>query len=342
MPAQAGAYGSTPGNAAAVSPIKELFWTRTGLLLLLLLVVSGAAMWAAGELAQGTPKSLLAALGTGTMVSAVVGFGQTLITASAAQRAMVTPVIEESRRALRELSAEYRSLNQEFFPTHVFEATTDPDPAFNALMMRDLKATRQFWFRGFSGRYAAVRLLHSNAEWEVRAVVADPRERTAISGRARHLMRHAGVDADYERIQATLHEEISIGLVGLYLARARCTVIDVTVIADPPLDRVEMFDDSVWVTLYSDVAGVASLYPRTLRFSEGSFIYAMERADFTRLRAARDAGRFQITPDTSRPEFLAHFAKVTGTTLSDHKFRALEAKFHAFRHEFSAKAELKG
>lgn len=323
-------------------PIQELFWTRTGLLLLILLVVSGTSMWTSSGLDPGTAKNLLAALGTGTMVSAVVGFGQTLITATAAQRAMVTPVIEESRRALRELSAEYRALNQEFFPTHVFEATTDPDPTFNALMMRDLKDTRQFCFRGFSGRHAAVRLLHSHAEWEVRAVVADPRERTAISGRARHLVRNAGVDADYEGIQATLHEEIRIGLVGLYLARARCSVVDVTVIADPPLDRLEMFDDSVWITLYSDVAGVASLYPRTLRFSEGSFIYSMERADFARLRGARDAGRFQITPDTTRAEFLAHFERVTGTALSQKRFQELEAKFHAFRHDFSAKAGLEG
>ncbi|MDQ3577936.1 MAG: hypothetical protein M3443_10130, partial [Actinomycetota bacterium] len=283
---------------------------------------------------------LLTALGTGAFVSAVVGFGQTLITASATQRAMVTPLVEESRRALKELSAEYRSLNQEFFPTHVFEATTDPDPAFNALMMRDLNATRQFWFRGFSGRYAAVRLLRSRAEWEVRVVVADPRERTAISGRARYLARHEGPDADYDKIQTRLHEEIRIGLVGLYLARSRCTSLEVAVVTDPPLDRLEMFDDSVWITLYSDVAGASSLYPRTLRFSESSYIYTMERADFARWRAVRDAGRFMITPDTSREEFRAHFARVTGTPLSEGQFRALEAKFQAFGREFSAKAEL--
>ncbi|SDC15229.1 hypothetical protein [Actinokineospora iranica] len=331
---------SSDAKGLRTHPIQELFWTRTGLLLLILLVVSGASMWVSSGLAAGTGKTLLTTLSTGTMVSAVVGFGQTLITTSATRRAMVTPLIEESRRALHELSAEYRSLNSEFFPTHVFEATTDPDPVFNALMMADLRDSRQFLFRGFSGRYAAVRLLLSHAEWEVRAVVADPCERTAISGRARYLARHQGADADYEKIQATLHEEIRIGLVGLYLARSRCTSVDVTVIGDPPLDRVELFDDSVWITLYSAVAGAPTLYPRTLRFSEGSFIYDMQRAEFARLRAARDARRFVLTPDTSREEFLAHFAKVTGATLSEEQFRELEGKFHAFRQEFSAKAQL--
>ncbi|GAA2982301.1 hypothetical protein [Actinokineospora diospyrosa] len=331
-----------PADAKGIRthPIQDLFWTRTGLLLLVLLVVSGLSMWVSSELDPGLAKNLLTALGTGTLVSSVVGFGQTLITASAAQRAMVTPVIEESRKALRELSAEYRSLNQEFFPTHVFEASTEPDPAFNALIMSDLRQTRQLWFRGFSGRYAAARMLLSPAQWEVRAVLADPRERGAISGRARHLARHQGASADYEEIQRTLHQEIRIGLVGLYLARGRCAGIDVTVIADPPLDRVELFDDCVWITLYSAVAGAPSLYPRTLRFSEGSFIYDMQRAEFARVHAARDAHRFTLTPDTSRAEFREHVGAITGSALSDTEFAELEAGFHRFRHEFSTKAEL--
>ena len=41
--------------------------------------------------------------------------------------------------------------------------------------------------------------------------------------------------ADFETIQDRLHEEINIGLVGLYLARSRCSRIDVTVIAEKPV-----------------------------------------------------------------------------------------------------------
>jgi hypothetical protein len=321
------------------NPIQEIFWTRTGLLLLTLLVVAGGSMILSASMAAGTAKNLVTALATGTMITAIVGFGQTLITATASHRAMVTPLIEENRRALRELSAEYRALNREFFPTHVFEATNEPDPAFNQLMMQDLRGTRQYFFRGFSGRHAAARLLLARAEWELRAVVADPRERTAITGRARYLIRNEGVVADFETIQDRLHEDIQIGLLGLYLARSRCSRIDVTVIADPPLDRLEMFDESVWITLYSDSAS-STLYPRTLRFSEGSFIYNMERAEFARLRNTRDARHLVITPDTTRGEFLGQFEKVTGGRLSPDRFEDLESKFHAFRHEFTLAAGL--
>lgn len=283
----------------------------------------------------------MVALGTGTMISAIVGFGQTLITASATHRAMVTPLIEENRKALQELSAEYRSLNCEFFPTHVFEPSSEPDPAFNLLLMDNLRASRQYFFRGFAGRHAAARLLLCRGERELRAVVADPTERSAISGRARYLAQQEGAEADIESIQARLHDEIHIGLVGLYLARSHCSRMDITMISDPPLDRVEMFDDSVWVTLYSDTDAAASVYPRALRFSEGSFIYNMERAEFARLGGVRSARRLIITPDLDRRDFLANLELVTGTKLSARQFVELADRFHGFRQRFAELAELR-
>nr|WP_242613823.1 hypothetical protein [Herbihabitans rhizosphaerae] len=310
------------------------------MLLLILLIVSASSIAISAGMPTGTAKNIVSAVSIGTMVSAIVGFGQTLITASAAQRATVTPLIEENRRALAELSAEYRSLNSEFFPTHVFEATTAPDPAFNRRLMEDLANTRQYAFRGFSGRHAAARLLTSPAAWELRAVVADPRELSGISGRARHLARQAGPAADYDAIQALLHDEIRIGLVGLFLARGRCERTDVFVVPDPPLDRLEMFDDSAWITLYSDSAGTTKLYPRTLRFSHGSFIYNMQRAEFTRITSSRDTRHLAITPTTTRREFVDQFEEVTGTRLREKQFTELEDKFHSFRQDFSVAAEL--
>ncbi|HET6504419.1 MAG TPA: hypothetical protein VFG87_27010 [Amycolatopsis sp.] len=322
------------------NPLQEIFWTRTGLLLAVLVVVSGSCLLLSGTIEPGTLKNLVTAAGTGTLVSAIVTFGQTLITASASQRALVSPVIEDSRRTLRELAAEYRSMNREFFPTDIFDATAEPDPTFNRLMMQDLLASRQFFFRGFSARYAAARLLLSHAEWELRVIIADPRDATTLSGRARYLLRHEGAAADVAKIQRDLSHEVSIGLVGLYLARSRCTRVDLTVVADPPLDRLEMFDDSVWIHLYSDVGRTNTLYPRTLRFSEGSFIYNMERVEFLRICRSRAARHFELGPDTTRGEFMALYRKVTGCTLTEDRFRALEAEFHSFRHKFSNTASL--
>lgn len=332
-----------PHGPAQGAAIQLVFPNRIGLFLLIMVVISGASVILAAMMSDGTAKNLIIALAVVTVIAAIVGFGQTVITALATQKTMVAPLvpplIEENRRALKELSAEYRSLNREFFPTHVFEAANAPDPAFNDLMIQDLRNTRQIFFRGFSGRHAAARLLLASSGWELRMTIADPRERTAITGRARYLIRHEGVVADFETIQDRLHEEISIGLVGLYLARSRCTRIDVTLISNPPLDCMEMLDDSVWITLYSDF-GATALYPRALRFSERSFIYNMERAEFGRLCQTRGANHLVLTPGTSRAEFTTMFEKVTATRLSEDRFIELEAKFHTFRQEFSLAAAL--
>jgi hypothetical protein len=321
------------------NPVQEIFWTRTGLLLLILVVTSGLTMVLSANLDPGVGKNLVNSLATGTLVSAIVGFGQTLITATATQRAMLTPLVDESRQALRDLADEYRSMNREFFPTHVFEPTAEPNPAFNRLMMQDLQNTRQYLFRGFSGRHAAARMLLSKSEWEFRGVVADPDNTSGISGRARYLIRHSPATVDVDTIQVRLHEEIRMGLVGLYLARSRCSRLEVTVISDPPLDRLEIFDDSVWVTLYSDAHAPAE-YPRTLRFSEGSFIYNMERAEFGRISASRHAHHLVITPDLPRQEFIARFEKITNSRLTDEQFVELSGEFYNFVRQFSVTAEL--
>jgi hypothetical protein len=321
--------------------IQDMFWTRTGLLLAILLLVSGVSFAVASVIGPGAPHTFILSVGTGTLISAVVGFGQTLITSTASQRALVTPLVEESRRALEALSAEYRALNQEFYPTHVFEPTIEPDPTFNRLMMADLHRTREYFFRGFSGRHAAARLLLSSAEWELRAVLADPRCVGAVSGRARYLLRQKGIDSDYDTIEEQLREEIRVGLVGLYLARSRCSRVDITVVEDPQLDRLEMFDSSVWVALFSAASGATAPYPRTLRFSEGSFLYAMERTEFLHVCNSRTPHHFAITPDTSRQDFLNLFHKITGTPLTEAGFQALADKFRDFQRAFSTVAELR-
>jgi hypothetical protein len=341
VPAKEVTLVSADANGIRSPLIQDIFWTRTGLLLALLLLVSGAALGGASLIGPGATHTFVLSVGTGTLISAVVSFGQTLVTATASQRALVTPLVRESRLALRELSEEYRALNQEYYPTHVFEPTSEPNPTLNRLMMADLHNTREYFFRGFSGRYAAARLLLSSAEWELRAVLADPRHDGAVTGRARYLLRQQGSDGEYPAIVAELHDEIRIGLVGLFLARSRCSRVDITVVADPHVDRLEMFDGSVWLTLFSAPSTAAASYPKTLRFSEGSYLYTMERTQFLHTCNSRTARHFAITPDTGRAEFLHLFEKITGTPLTDAEFVTLAERFTAFQRDFGAVAELR-
>ncbi|HEY0639543.1 MAG TPA: hypothetical protein VGD67_17990 [Pseudonocardiaceae bacterium] len=323
----------------------ELFWTRTGLLILLMGITSAVLLPLSAGMAPGTARNLVTAIGTGTLVSALVTCAQTLLTSAASQRVLVDSLVEESRRAMRDLTDEYRSLNREFFPTHIFEPTAEPEPVLNRLMMADLQATRQYLFRGFSARHAAARmLLTRSVEREMRVVIADPRDRASINSRARYLQRHGGDDGagSLADIQARLYEDVCVGLVGLYVVRGRCTRIDVTVMSNPPVDRFELFDDSIWVALFSDAGGTSTPYPRTVRFLRSSFIYGMEHSEFVRITSSRTALHVSIHPDTDREEFLALFEKITGRRLTARRLEALEERFHEFRRDFVTSAQLGG
>lgn len=319
--------------------LTELFWTRTGLLLAFMLLTSAVLLPLSAGMAQGSTRNLVVAIGTGTLVSALVTFAQTLLTSSASQRVLVDALVEESRRAMRELTDEYRALNREFFPTHVFEPTDEPDPTFNRLLMADLQNTRQYLFRGFSARHAAARLLLTRSpERELRVIIADPRDRASINSRARYLVRQGC--GSYDEVEARLYEEICVGLVGLYVVRGRCTRIDVTVMANPPVDRFELFDDAIWVALFSDADGATTPYPRTLRFRRSSFIYGMEHSEFVRSAGARNSLHVRLSPDTDREEFLALFEKITGRRLTQKRLETLSQSFEAFRRDFVASAQL--
>ncbi len=319
--------------------IVELFWTRTGLLLAFMLLTSAVLLPLSAGMQPGTVRNLVVAIGTGTLVSSLVTFAQTLLTTRASQRVLVESLVEESRRAMRDLTDEYRSLNREFFPTHVFEPTAEPEPTFNRLLMADLQNTRQYLFRGFSARHAAARLLLTRTpERELRVIIADPRDRNSINSRARYLVRQGC--GSYNEVEANLYEEICVGLVGLYVVRGRCTRIDVTVMSNPPVDRFELFDDAIWVSLFSDAGGATTPYPRTVRFLRSSFIYNMEHSEFVRSAGARTALHVCLYPDTDRDEFLALFEKVTGRRPSAKRLDALQESFHAFRRDFATSAQL--
>jgi hypothetical protein len=328
------------------SLLLELFWTRTGLLLMLL--VSGVTLIVtltlSGGMEQGTLRTVLTAIGIGALVSVLVMIAQTLLTATTSRQELVDSLVEESRQAMRELTDEYRAMNSDFFPTHVFEPTTDPDPAFDKLMMADLENSRQYLFRGFSGRHAAVRLLLAGSvERELQVVIVDPRDRDSINCRARYLLRQGdGAAGGYAEIRARLYEEICIGLVGLYVARGRCTRIDVTVTSSPPVDRFELFDDSIWVALFSDATSASAPHPRTMRFLSSSFIYHMQHNEFVRISNSSTCLHVSLYPDTDRDEFIALFEKITGRRLSVRRLEALEDAFHCFRCEFVSRVHLDG
>lgn len=322
------------------SLLRELFWTRTGLLVLAATLFGVGLLLLSSALPADSGGGRVAfALGTGLSAAALFTAAQTVISASAANRMLVEALGEQARVAMRTLTEEYRALNQTYQPTHIFEGSPRPDPTFNRQLTRDLEASQLYLFRGLSGRHTAARLLSSRLArgWEVRVVVADLRAGESLYARANYLA-SAGYRATLEETVADIRQQVRCGLVGLYRARIRCSKISVTVSRSPSLDRFEIFDHSVWVTLFSDLTTGAVLYPRALRFGPGSFMYATQRRDFDRI--AHDAPTEVIEPAMTGPEFRALFERLTGDPIDAGELDQLAEEFERFRREFAAEVGL--
>lgn len=321
------------------SLLRELFWTSTGLLVSLTAALGvGLLALSSALVADSVPNRIAFALGTGLLAAAVFTAAQSLISATAANRMLVETLASQTRAALRELTNEYRGVDAAYLPTHVFEAATRPDPTYNRQLMRDLEASQIYLFRGLSGRHTAARLLAAPSRyWEVRVVVADLHARESLYERARYLV-GAGYGTSLEKTYEDIRNQVRYGLVGLYLARIRCRSVSVTVSRSPSLDRFEILDNSVWVTLYSDVFGPAAVYPRALRFGRESFIYAMQRHDFQ--RTTDEAPTVTIDPAMTMDAFLATFHRLTGETITAKDVAKLQEQFDRFRHAFLTDARL--
>ena len=323
------------------SLLRELFWTRTGLLVLATGLLGIALLVISSTLpVRSLGSQITFAVGTGLLAAIVFTLVQTATVATAANRVLVEALSNQTRITLRALFDESRSINAMYLPTHIFEGSSRPDPAFNRQLTRDLASSQIFLFRGLSARHSAVRLLAaSSGHWEFRAVIADPRAHESLHERVRYLTYtdpHRRFDDIYDEIK----QQVRYGLVGLYLARLRCSGIFLSVTKSPSLDRFEIFDDSVWVTLFSDASRPASTYPRALRFGRSSFVYTMQRRDFQ--RATADAPTHVIEPSTTEAEFVDLFERLTGDRLTFVQLAKLQEDFNVFRRSFMADANLTG
>jgi hypothetical protein len=183
----------------------------------------------------------------------------------------------------------------------------------------------------------------TSRNWEVQVMIADPTDHGSLVSRARHVMLQKGIapseqpsDEVYER----LISDIEVGLVGLYLVRAKCTKIEIVAMQNPTTDRFEIFDDSIWITLFSSITGPAVTYPKTLRFGAESFVYKMERADFLRICNSDSAKQGSISPRTRKDDFSRVYRHLTGKELTDELLNDLTDKFEAFHRAFFEEAEL--
>jgi hypothetical protein len=172
----------------------------------------------------------------------------------------------------------------EYLPFETFPPTAKYDKRLNLALSRSLSQSRIYYFRGTSAKYVPARIRnfdHRQLQL-VKIAMIDPTSESALSfGVSDRRRQQPDVTGTEDELVETLRNEALMTIVALFDCRHICP-IDIGFIASNGITRVELFDDSVFISRYRDTA-LSPAFPETARFKSGSFIYEYNRLEIPRL-----------------------------------------------------------
>lgn len=312
---------------------KDVYFNRSGVLL----AISVSVAMGLGLLAlrtSGAKQQILIAISTSLFASTLFAFLQTMLT-SLRYEALMSQSIEDgiesaTRRVLEEVALQQR----EFVPSDVYPAARTPDVRFNRDFMRDMRRTKRFLFRGVTGRYTIARLWSESRVFdEVHLLIANPLNLRGMEPRVTHVISSGEAGIKYEEIERRLVTEIYETVVCARLASAKCRSFTLHFLNEPQVDRVEVLDDALYLTLYSDSTERGTNFPRTVRFKATSSVYAIYMSQLVRSMDAAEQSMV-IRASATDQEVLDWLARL-GRTASSEDLRSYEAQFTTFARQFS-------
>ena len=131
---------------------------------------------------------------------------------------------------------------------------------------------------------------------------------------------------------------IYLSIAGAYLTRSRFDRLEFHFTPLPHVDRVEICDDDIYITRFSDTSGERVTFPITSRFEQESLLFQMFYIDCSSLISSPYLTSLEVRRGLPEAEFLARLATI-GIELSPERWQALQEDFQAFKakHQTSLK-----
>jgi len=313
--------------------LKQLYFNRAGLLFLLTVLLA-IAMYAAASYTHGDARSFWVTLATGIAATSVYAVFAALLTTEQFYSLLRTTVEQSVRdnisAARDELLDTIRNQNAAYMPATSYPASNLPDPAFNRDLNRSFMSSTSYTFQGVTARYNMARFASLDTRFDfVRIIVADPTKSDSVVTRARHAQHdvQGGLsDADLATIRAELIDDIWMSIVGAHRCWRKSDRIEFCFLADPPIDRIEIFDHDLFIARYSDRASWGLEFPAACRFLRDSMSYQTQAQDCARLFTSRYTVRLQIPRDDD-PKALIRALRKIGLDLDETQYDRLKNGF---------------
>jgi hypothetical protein len=314
--------------------LRELYFNRTGLLLLLTILIA-IGLFATSARTHGSASTFWLTLATGILATA--GYAAISVFMTTRQfdnflRTTIENSIEHHiSTAASDLLGTIHRQQHAYVPIMTYPPTDHPDTIFNRDLNKSFTSSQQYFFQGITARYSMGRLAALPVAFDqIRIVVADPTKPDSVVARAKHEVDDGKSRERLTRAKDELVDDIWMSIVAAYLARMKSDRIEFCLLADPPIDRVEIFDRDIFLTRYSDPASVGFKFPSSCRFPRGSMAYQMHTKDTARLFTSPYTVKFEI-PRNDNPTRLLEVLNDVGLSLNMERYSRLANDFLEFK-----------
>jgi hypothetical protein len=314
--------------------LRDIFVTRWGFVLLLCTLVSIGLLFAATK-TSGSTHDVYLALATSLFASTVFAMLQALSTARIADEVMRASIHHSVERVGRELISIRSKTSRQFLPIRLYRATDEHDPIFNGDLQYKLANSSCYTFVGITGRFAAAGILRADHRFEtVHIYIASPVPEQSLRARVQHIVateKSTTYAAALERLQSHILES----LVGFRDASSKCRRLYVHFVTQPQLNRLEIFDDCVFVGLFS-TKGVGKAFPDTLLFSTESRLYEAFASEVRELAEVQDNQSIELKSQMTDEQLAAILVGIGMTSVDIADIRDAKGRFEVFADSFAA------
>ena len=313
--------------------LRELYFSWTGIVFLIMALIS-VLMLIESARTHGTISQFWLAIGSAILASTLYSFVQTLLTTRQFNRFLSSTIQADIRKEITERADQameiFRSSRDRYLPARTYQAQKSFDPKFNRDLNESLNRSARYTFRGMSARFAVTRLaLIESPPRDVRLIVADPTQPDAVDFRARHEV-DSGNAQDFDHAKRDILDGIYLSIAGAYLTRRRFDHLEFHFTPLPHVDRVEICDEAIYITRFSDNSGERVTFPITSKFERESLLYQMFFTDCNSLISSPYPTRLEIPGGLSEPEFLDRLATIK-IKLEPERWQAMKEQFQAFK-----------
>lgn len=308
--------------------LRSLYFGRNLILFLLgvlITVVLAYVAWKVG----GVEKDILIAVATSLVASAAFTYMQAILTGLSQDAVIKETVTEAIFSAIQPILTASQQHNKDFLPSRIFPAATEPDLEFNRCLTSELTRSKTYYFLGVTGRYAIARIAaNTKLLDEAHIVIADPKGFVSVDHRVRHVSSLIKGSGEYATERSRIVDAVFDTVAGASKASLRCKRLFVHLIDEPIIDRFELFDHSVFVTMYSDDQKANYVFPRTLYFNSDSAVFRIVKNQIVTRDFAK-AKTITLSPQMTDGA-IAEAISALGYEISPDEFNSYKKRFERF------------